>query len=412
MICNNCEKYERILKGEQISIKYGKSDEFNKLLIDYSVLTNNTNCSNCGTELFINEPVIESEKDFFAEFFSILGKIGSELIENCQHCSGQTEMKYAIERNYNEKNNEDILMREQLVNHITDGMDVSEFIGEYFELDLLEDEETDIAHELVCKYCKHGNGPDYSDGTDYALFERYEEIYTKSHNDEYHHTFFGDDVPTYLSILAETMSIDDLITLRENFKESRHYDRLEFQNLKTIIESVFNGNEPISKVLLASGRYCFHGRKHNKSDSEHHKTHLWRPKFGYSSHGRYSQVGCPEFYLSNSYLVLPDELRKSDQETITVGSFEVNRDKYLLPVDELFSDCDYYKMISESPDESDNAQVKKEYIMTNIIYIIAKNTGFDGIVYKSIKNNLYTNYIIFDIDEESDAEIITTFEIE
>ncbi|MBD8075474.1 hypothetical protein [Bacillus thuringiensis] len=49
-----------------------------------------------------------------------------------------------------------------------------------------------------------------------------------------------------------------------------------------------------------------------------------------------------------------------------VGIFELLEDKVLLPVDSLFSGHDYYKLISEIPDNN-HTTVKKEYSLTNLI---------------------------------------------
>ncbi|HGO9402888.1 TPA: hypothetical protein ACLBZ2_003095, partial [Bacillus cereus] len=57
-----------------------------------------------------------------------------------------------------------------------------------------------------------------------------------------------------------------------------------------------------------------------------------------------------------------------------------------------------------------NITVKKEYSITNLIYIAAINSNFDGIVYKSVQDDKYLNYLLFDVEENEDLELVAKFE--
>ncbi|MFB6588965.1 RES domain-containing protein [Bacillus thuringiensis] len=411
MICMHCYDYEKVLAAEKILTAVNENQKFDKLIGRYIELNDYyEKCENCDWEIEKLEPIIEDDQYFFDELLELVGNSISHLIVNCEYCSEQDEMISRTRYIFSGKDEGDDEIRERILNCIPSGKCVLDFIQEVFSSAITESEMEGIASNLVCKGCNHGAGVSYGDKMDFEHFDLYDTVYTQHDNNNFFRGFYGEDIPELLTLLAESFSIEQLTDLKENFENSIHCTDVNFKKLIELVKAIREETVEVKPIILSEGRYVYHARKHSIQERPYSDSKIWAAPYGFSSNGRYNTVGSKTFYTSNSYLVLPKELRKQAGEQLTVGIFELQEDKVLLPVDSLFSGSDYYKFISEIPDNNNNATVKKEYSITNLIYLAAINANFDGIVYKSVQDNSYLNYLLFNVVENEDLELIAKFE--
>ncbi len=411
MICMHCYDYEKVLAAEKILTVLNQNQKFDKLIGRYIELNNYyEKCENCDWEIEKLEPIIENDQYFFDELLELVGNSISQLIVNCEYCSEQDEMISTIRHTFSGRDEGDDEIRDRILDRIPLGNYVLDFIQEAFSSAITESEMEGIAKNLICKGCNHGAGESYEDKFDFGHFDLYDTVYTQHDNNDFFREFYGDNIPELLTLLADSFSMEQLAYLKENYENSIYCTDINFQKLIKLVKTIREGTVEVKPIILSEGRYVYHARKHSTQEQPYSNSQIWAAPYGYSSNGRYNTVGSKTFYTSNSYLVLPKELRKQEGEQLTVGIFELQEDKVLLPVDSLFSDYDYYKLISEIPDYNNNATVKKEYSITNLIYLAAINANFDGIVYKSVQDNNYLNYLLFNVEENDDFELRAKFE--
>lgn len=412
MICMNCFDYEKVLEAEKGLVTLNVNKKFDELVSSYMKLNNfYEECENCSCQLEESEPIIDDEGRFFDELLELLGKSMSPLILNCEQCSEQDHVISKINYVFNGRDEGDVEVRERLERSIPSGSSVSDFIQEMFGQVFSESDMGEIAKNLVCQECRHGAGESYEDKMNFGYFDLYETMYTQYDNESFFRRFYGDDIPELLTLLAETFSIEQLNDLKGNYEKSIHYTDPNFQKLIQLVTKIRKEMVEVKPAILSANRYVYHARSHGIKEKPYSYSEIWAAPYGFSGNGRYNTVGSETFYASNSYTILPKELRKQAEEQLTVGVFKIQEDKVLLPVDILFSGYDYYKLISEIPNHNNNnITVKKEYSITNLIYIAAINSNFDGIVYKSVQDDKYLNYLLFDVEENEDLELVAKFE--
>lgn len=409
MLCENCIEYKKILAIEKYMLINASSTEFEREFNIYSDINSEyEQCENCESILTNSQLIIEDENYLLEQLFEGIAGLLSKNIETCEHCSEQNEIVQRVNHIFDEPN--DIEIKNNCLSLIPAGNFVNDFIQEELESEFLEEEIDMIANSLVCQFCNHGLGQSYEDKVDYGYFSSYETIYTKRDNIELNRKFFGDKIKEPLSELAKIITVEELKNLNEDFKKSVHLMNSKFKDLFKLIKDIRDGGiEELEPVTISSGKYIYHARKHGILDPPISETELWLPPFGYSNNGRYNQAGISTFYACNSYTILSKELRKNESnEKLTIGLFKIDEDKILFPVNGLFNEYDYRNLISEIPEDNSNkAHIKKEYVLTNLIDLLVRNSGYDGIVYYSAQDDTYINYALFDKEK---IQLISTFE--
>ena len=82
---------------------------------------------------------------------------------------------------------------------------------------------------------------------------------------------------------------------------------------------------------------------------------------------------------------------------------KIKKELKCLKINPLF-DGSFDGFINEEVQE--NSVFNEEYIVTNIMSLISKSVGFDGVAYISVKDPQYVNFAILNYERNKDIEII------
>lgn len=164
------------------------------------------------------------------------------------------------------------------------------------------------------------------------------------------------------------------------------YDFLKTQEKKDIFdEIVFRVRKPSKNKTIPFTR-----------------NEMFEPAYKMPKQNRFSNIGINALYLSENLEVSKEETEIKSDERCTWIKLKIKTHLKILDVCDknipLFAHC--HKM-----QESKQQMLNIEYLIPNFISDCSRNIGFNGIIYKSVYDESFKNYVLFDIGKK-DFEII------
>lgn len=271
---------------------------------------------------------------------------------------------------------------------------------------LIDEEYYDlIIDNIRCPVCGNGGGAYNKDTMHYEKFNSYSEVYTENDIKLFDERFYGDypEIKQYLKLLDKTITVDELNKFRDEYIENPVfiYNNEVFKIIYLKLEEAYNKRQFIS---LYQSKRLFRARV-NTSGELFKKELMWNPPKSKPNQGRYNCHGKSVLYCSNNIEILRKEIEIRQCEEYNFAVFRLLRPINVLPIDLIFDDFDGFI----NDDSIDNNCLKKKYIITNIIQLICEQIGYNGVAYKSVKDNRYVNYALFNFTKDIDIEVIKIF---
>ncbi|CEQ26141.1 hypothetical protein [Paraclostridium sordellii] len=271
---------------------------------------------------------------------------------------------------------------------------------------LIDEEYYDLVIDSIrCPNCGNGGDAYNKDNIDHERFGQDSEVYTKNDIELFDEKFYGDypSIKQYLKLIDETIKIDELEKFKEEYIANPVliYKTPVFKIIYSKLEEVYNKKQ---YILLYPSKRLFRVRL-NTSQKLYKKEQMWNPSNNKSSQGRYNCYGKSVLYCSNNIEILRKEVPVNKGEEQNFVVFRLLKPMSVLPVDLIFDEFDGFI----KDDSVDNSSLKKKYIITNIVQIICEKIGYNGVAYKSVKDNRYVNYAIFNFKKDIDIEAIKVF---
>ncbi|MDZ5252081.1 RES domain-containing protein [Clostridium sp. LIBA-8841] len=411
MICYRCSEYKFWLNIEKYLVLYNPQEvlKVSRILDDsLEIADEECICDNCGATIVQDECYIDDEENFMDEILEFMGKLVTDEIKCCKECGEGAqieEIHESIERCYCDKedNPEEIFDEYDTSTPIEDILNDlfcydDDFWNQYYE---------QIVDYVYCPNCLNGSGENYDDKIDYGKFDIYTEVYRESDIDRFNHKFYGDElveIKNDIHGLANSFSIKELINLKEEYLKNKTFvARNEtFAKLERFIQKLFDNR---IGYLLTPNRMIFRARTENIGVMLS-KDEMWEPPFNITNHGRYNDIGTSVLYCANNIDVLKKEVFLDENKCYNVARIITHKEFNLFPINYIFKG-EYSGLIDESlVDES--STYKEQYILSNIVSAICLQVGFDGIVYKSTKDDISIDYALFNnYEKNKDLDIIS-----
>lgn len=407
MLCYRCKEYNLILNLENY-ILCNRPDlyrDFNQLIDEFYFLNEKERiCNNCKSTILINEPYLENFENFSSKVLKIISKEIMRNIVCCTECGDGADIKglYPSIKScfYDEDDNPD-----EIFNEIDTAIELNDLMYEILENknDSWEPYYKKIVKYIECPQCDNGTGIDWSSHIDHGTFDMYTEVYTQKRIDSFNRNFYGDSVSKInneISEIAKKFTFDELLELKKKYVNNKIfiYKDNEFKKLYDLIKN------SCIVYILGSKRIIFKARP-NKVDNYFTTDEMWEAPNHSVGQGRYNDNGESVLYCANNNEVVKEEVI-IDSGIHNVGTFRVLNPLVLLPVNYLFGK-EYNGFISEEVKaDSINYKLKEQYIITNIVSAIAKDIGYNGIVFISAKDYFSVNYALFKYEKNKDLECL------
>ena len=352
---------------------------------------------NDGVYVSDNENLIDDILQYLANKVNLL-------ICSCEQCSDSGDI-FAGMRSFFDEEGDNV---EGMIEGLNTAICIEDLVIDELGYEW-EDYIDELAKKIYCK-CRNGYGIDYDDKIDYGTFNRYTEVFTEREENEFNHKFYGNKLESYeiVSDIEKNFSIDDLYLIEENYLKKRFYisnDKL-FSRLEKVVEYYYKNNY---WYTLFKGRILYRTRL-NQMNQLFSKEKMWNPPFNLCSQGRFNENGQSVLYLANNKKILMEEVPKESGKCYNVAEFKIKKDFKLLPINYLFGFKYKNAILGSVSSQNNNDSFKKIYIIGNIISIMAYNKGFDGIVYVSTKDDISTNYALFDkFKKYKDIDILSVY---
>lgn len=373
-------------------------------------------CKKCGSKIFSGESYFnDDENSLLYSYYNykdvaiikVIEYIAKEIssnIKECSCCSVAEDMVTSINQFFNEEDDD----AEAIINNINTSISLKELIFNYFGIDSNVRIFKDIIENIHCP-CGYGSGTNYRDHTDNEYFDEYSEVYTKEELDKFYEQFDEkiSEAKREISILASKVTLGELIELKNEYIQNRIYmsRNCVFCKLEELINDLFSKE---FKYELAQNRIIFRTRGMDIGSSVE-KNDLWEPPIGVSGHGRFNEVGSSVLYCANDISVLKKEVFINSGQEYIFAKFIINKPLKFFLINNIFgNDGDFNGLINESADSNDK-KLKEQYIISNIVSAICYKVGYNGIVYKSIKDSSYINYAIFNFKKYEDIDMLGIF---
>ncbi|MDZ5254805.1 RES domain-containing protein [Clostridium sp. LIBA-8841] len=399
MRCLNCSNLINSIDNLLISFnpdKYGLSkNESNKIL----------KCNSCNEDILYGDYYLDEEysevDDIKEDLCYEVAKAIEKNIKSCSNCGHGNRMKdfQASLYTYFKEDNE--------YEELWDKYNVSTELQELICDNSLIDEEYYylIIDNIRCPKCGNGGGAYSKDTMDYEKFDKYSEVYTRRDIELFDEKFYGDypEIKKYLKLVDETITVDELEKFRDEYMKNPIFifNNKVFKIIYSKLEETYRKKQII---LLYSSKRLFRTRL-NKTGQIYTKESMWNPPSGKPNQGRYNFHGKSVLYCSNNIEILKKEIKANKDEEYNFAVLRLLKPMNLLPVDLIFDDFDGF--INDN--SVDDNCLKKKYIITNIIQMICEQIGYNGVAYKSVKDNRYVNYALFNFEKNKDIEIIKVF---
>ena len=150
--------------------------------------------------------------------------------------------------------------------------------------------------------------------------------------------------------MAKNFSLSELVDLKNKYIQNKIYVACNpvFGKLDQFIKNLYQQKK---WYILSENRIIFRTRT-AAIGKLLAKEELWEPPYGVSSHGRYNDIGASVLYCANNKDVVPMQQQ--------------------------------------------NINFKQQYIISNVVSAICLKIGYDGIVYRSTKDDVSIDYALFD----------------
>lgn len=403
MICSNCDKYKLLLYLEEYIVSNVPTDYdiIETICKEFIEIENEDfECEKCNEKVVKGESFILDEDGFSEIIFEYIAKQIMENISCCTECGEGSDIKGlypSIKSSFYDKddNPEEIFNDIDTVSTVEDIMNdvlannggLWEFWNNYYE---------DIVNFIQCPECSNGSGIDMDEKINYGKFDLYTEVYTDSDIDKFNHDFYGDDlneVKANISEIATMFTLDELVALKNSYVQSRTFIAVNpiFQKLEMFINKLLT--EGIH-YILAKNRLVFRTRisSFNKKLT---REELWEPPYGVASHGRYNDIGISVLYCANNRDIVKKEVTLNEGEAHNIAKFIMHESKKMFPINYIFN-SEFEGLIDETiSSEKSSILFKEQYIISNIVSAICHKVGYDGIVYRSTKDNISIDYALF-----------------
>lgn len=401
MLCSSCKKNQLLLRFEEYIVSKNPTNyqEFDNIFKNYSVIaTEDMICTECGCKIVKGESYIKRENRVFDIVFQYLAKQIMAEIECCEQCGEGADIQGlypSIKSCYYDKDDDP----EAIFNSINTASTIEDIMGDVFgnRCELWSEYYEDIVGFVSCPNCGNGSGIDYDDKINYGTFDLYTEVYTKGDIDRFNHDFYGDEIEYIqknICDLAKNFSISELVDLKNKYIQNRSYVACNpvFGKLDQFIKDLYQQKK---WYILSENRIIFRTRT-AAIGKLLAKGELWEPPYGVSSHGRYNDIGASVLYCANNKDVIKKEIDLPDGCNYNIAKLILHKDMRLFPINNIFGE-EFDGLISETvPIQQQNINFKQQYIISNIVSAICLKIGYDGIVYRSTKDDVSIDYALFD----------------
>ncbi len=400
MICTKCREYNLFLNLEEYIVANMPTDiEVIEDVFDscIEIADKKLICNGCGNEIIEGESYIEDDEDFKDIIFRFIGQQVMNEIDSCQECGQGADIQglYPSIKScfYDEEDDPEAIFDsydtastiEDIMNNIF--YESAEQWEPYYE---------HIVEYVECPVCNNGSGENYDDKIDYGKFDLYTEVYTHSDINLFNHDFYGDEfeeIKIEISDLARNFSLNELVNLKNEYVNNKTFIARNpiFYKLECFLKNLLEKKE---YYILFPDRMIYRARTSNK-DKLLTKDDMWEPPYNVASHGRYNDIGVSVLYCANNSDVIKKEVPISGDEMYNIAKFILHKPFYLFPINYVFR-ADYTGLVNEEvPIDKQNNIFKEQYILSNIVSAICLQVGYDGIVYRSTKDNFSIDYALF-----------------
>jgi len=412
MMCSNCEKYKLLLRFEEyiVSQMPTESEDIERIFETCAEIADEDfKCTECGSQVIKGESYIEDDDEVFEIIFRYMAEQIMNEIDCCEQCGDGEDIQGlypSIKSCFYDADDDP----EVIFNSFNTASTIEDIMNDVFESrwDLWEPYYENIVEFVQCPKCDNGSGENYEDKMDYGTFDLYTEVYTKRDIDQFNHDFYGDEleaVKIEISDLARNFSFNELVALKNDYIQNRTYVARNplFDKLERFIQSLFAQSK---WYVLTENRIVFRTRTSliNKPLS---KEELWEPPYGVASHGRYNDIGVSMLYCANNKDVIKKEIALPSGHNYNIAKFIIHKPMCLFPINHIFGG-EFTGLIDEAvPAKQQNLNFKQQYILSNIVSAICFQIGYDGIVYRSTKDNVSIDYALFcNYEKGDDLEIL------
>lgn len=398
MICSHCEKYELFLHFEEFLVSNDPmSSMIDKMMKCIKIAYEDFECDNCGFSVMQGESYIEDDVMFYEIIFRYMAEQIMNNIACCEQCGDGENIQGlypSIKSCFYDKDDDPEAIFESLntASTIEDIMN-SVFAGRQA---LWEPYYEDIVDFVQCPSCDNGSGPNYDDKIDYGTFNLYTEVYTQEDIDQFNHDFYGDELEEAkieISELAQKFSFEELVSFKNEYIQNKSYATRNslFYSLEVFIKGLFTQQK---YYVLSENRLVFRTRT-APTQKPLTKGELWEPPYAVASHGRYNDIGVSMLYCANNREIVKKEITLKSGYEYNIAKFIVHKPMLLFPINHVFGG-QFAGLINEAvPANQQKLLFKQQYIISNIVSAICYQVGYDGIVYRSTKDNVSINYALF-----------------
>ncbi|MFD2611404.1 hypothetical protein [Paenibacillus gansuensis] len=408
MLCQKCEEYGFFLDIEK-NIVNSKLIVPLDLFENYAIVNRKEDmtCDSCTSYIYRDDlyledvDTLEEVKD---EIYSKISEIVMGNIQSCQECghgSFMQGLKYSIDSIFDDDDDDP----DAIFSEYNSSTELKDLIYEVSNFD--EKHYEDIVEHIECPNCDNGSGIDYHEKVDHGDFDLNTEVYTKSDIMYFENYFYGDpygEIKQDIEELANICTFEELEALRNDYIKNQFFVTKNevFNKILTLINGLYNKGfyyTPHRSKRIYRARV-------NESEQLYPVTRMWEPPLEDTRQNRYNVSGMPVLYCANSKEVLHKEVQNSGQYGYTFATMRILKPLKFFKINPIFG-FSYQGFIDEPvPSDIEKKDFKMQYIITNIIALIAKDVGYNGIVYYSVKDSDYVNYAIFSYEKNIDIDIV------
>ncbi len=391
-VCSSCLTDSLMGLFEKDVIKCNPRESFHIEKVYQKIILRDkqVKCVVCGRRIAKQETTFDMN-EIELQVLSQIGKMLSNKICCCSECDiGELYNSYRWSRYKMCEDDEEREEAERELSQLDTSETIEDLFWNYFEDDKWIDYTPSIFSKVSCPNCGKGSGENYDDKIDYGTLDKYSEVYTKSDVKKFNALFYGDQEDSLKNLLeniANKFEYDEIREITQDYLDGRNNSSLIFsmeEYIKTLFDDKFG-------YLLNKGRVVYRARS-MRSSKKYSKDNMWEPPSNVATQGRYNEKGISVLYCSNSINVIKCEVH-NEGYGYAIGKFLVKEGRFLFPIDRVFSEKYAEYIIAE--DNKENIEVKKSYLLTNLVSAICRNCGYDGIVYLSVKNPRFVNYALF-----------------
>lgn len=396
MRCLNCSNIVNTVENMLISFN---PDDFNLSINDSD---NTIRCSSCNERILYQDYYLEDDFDEVEEelIYEIAGNVQSKIksCTNCLHGGEMRDLQASFYMNFKEDDEYERLW---------DKYNISTEMNELIDENSLIDEEyyDAIIENIRCPICGNGGGAYSKDTIGFDRFNKYSEVYTSRDIESFNESFYGDykSIRECIKFLDENIPIDEIIAFRDEYINNPVfiYKNNVFKTMYSALKKLYDKKQYIT--LFPSMR-LFRARVSNEGEQLIDEM-MWNPPSNKANQGRYNSHGKSILYCSNCIDILRKEVPIKQNEEYNFAVLRVRKTMHVFPVDLIFDDFEGF--INDNSIEDSN--LKKKYIITNIIQMICEQIGYNGVAYKSVKDRRYVNYAIFNFKRDIDIDMLNVF---